>query len=156
MLIFLSWIVFSILVAVYANNKGRSGAGFFFLSLLLSPVIGFIMAAVSSPQREKVAERSGMKKCPACAEYVQGEAFVCRFCTHKFEAAEAGITASDIDKMQQRLEDQKADPREGIPWWKATPSDRYEMDTSHIRFYECRHALGSREATDRSRLLQRT
>ncbi len=127
MTIFLFWIIFSILVAVYANNKGRSGAGFFFLSLLLSPLIGFIVAAVSSPQREKVAERSGMKKCPACAEYVQGEALVCRFCAYKFGGvglsanAEMSITASDIEKMEQRLQDQSPDPRKNLPWWKATP-----------------------------------
>jgi len=81
---FLFWIVLSVLVSIFANNKGRSGISFFFISLLLSPVIGFIIPVVISPIREKVAEKSGLKKCSECAEYVQGEARVCRFCGHKF------------------------------------------------------------------------
>lgn len=82
--IFLGWVIFSILVGVYAGNKGRSGVGFFFLSLLLSPLIGFIVAAVSSTNQNSVVERSDLKKCPACAEYVQREAQVCRFCRYQF------------------------------------------------------------------------
>ena len=40
------WIIFSGIAALIAGNKGRSAVGFFFLSMLLSPLIGIIIAAV--------------------------------------------------------------------------------------------------------------
>jgi len=41
------WVVFSALAGVYASSKGRSGMGYTFLSLALSPVIGFIIIAIA-------------------------------------------------------------------------------------------------------------
>jgi len=45
MIIFL-WVVFSILVGALANSKGRSFFGYFCLSLLFSPIVGFITVAI--------------------------------------------------------------------------------------------------------------
>ena len=38
---FFIWFILSLMVGVFANGKGRSAAGFFLLSMLTSPLIGF-------------------------------------------------------------------------------------------------------------------
>ncbi len=82
--VFLTWLILSILCGVWASHKGRSGAGFFALSLCLSPLIGFIPVAVAKPGLGKIEEKKILKgearKCPFCAEFVKREATVCRFC----------------------------------------------------------------------------
>ena len=40
------YIIFCIIVGAAASNRGRSGIGYFFISLLLSPLIGFIIILV--------------------------------------------------------------------------------------------------------------
>ncbi len=40
------------LIAMGAKNKGRSGVGFFFLSFLLSPIVGGIALLIAKDRKE--------------------------------------------------------------------------------------------------------
>jgi hypothetical protein len=42
-----SWLLFAVGVGVLADSRGRSGVGHFFLSVLLSPLIGLIIVLVA-------------------------------------------------------------------------------------------------------------
>jgi len=53
----LSWFLFSIFCGVWAYSKGRSGFGFFFLSLLLSPVLGSIAVVIAKCNEDLVEEK---------------------------------------------------------------------------------------------------
>jgi hypothetical protein len=44
--LFLFWFMFSIVVGVFAGTKNRTGFGWFLLSLIISPIITFILVAV--------------------------------------------------------------------------------------------------------------
>lgn len=94
-LILISWIGFSFVACYIATTKGRSGIGFFFLAFLLSPIVGIIAAAAASPNVQQQAVDQGKKKCPQCAEFVQPEAKICRFCQHSFVAEVATVSPAD-------------------------------------------------------------
>jgi hypothetical protein len=71
MVILLCWIIGAVFVGKYASHKGLSGVSFFVISLFASPLVGLLLALVSSPDREKAAHRAGLKKCPECAEAIK-------------------------------------------------------------------------------------
>lgn len=78
------WLALCAVVGFYAEGKGRSGVGIFFLSFFLSPLVGLIAAVSMRADENKIAVAQGKKQCPQCAEYVQPEAKICRFCQHRF------------------------------------------------------------------------
>jgi len=83
-LLFVPWLVFSILVGAYANSKGRSSILYFFISMMLSPILGFIIALVAEPNTDRLEQRAidagKRRKCPYCAELVKNEARICKHC----------------------------------------------------------------------------
>lgn len=87
------WLLLCFLVDKYAvTQKGRSG--FFVISFLLSPLVGFLIALLVGKNERKAASLSGGKICPACAETVKAAAAVCRFCGHQFSRGPASSSVT--------------------------------------------------------------
>lgn len=76
---FLIWVACGIAAAVVASSKNRSGTAWFFLGILLGPLALLMVGFMPSPQ--EAHSELGLKKCPYCAEEIQPEAIVCRFCS---------------------------------------------------------------------------
>jgi hypothetical protein len=53
----LAWLIFSIIVGVAAERRGRSGIGWIFLALFLSPLIAAIVLALLPDPRYQRAMR---------------------------------------------------------------------------------------------------
>lgn len=80
------WFLLSIVAGAIASSKGRSGFGYFLLSLLLSPLIGGLLA-IGLSDLSKIAEAEANApnpkthiKCPDCKELILKEALVCKHC----------------------------------------------------------------------------
>ena len=77
------WVLFAIAVGIFASNRGRSGFGWFFLSLIISPLLGIIFCAVSKNLAIKAEigpTPDTHVKCPDCRELILKDARKCKHC----------------------------------------------------------------------------
>lgn len=73
-------LVLSLAAGTVAEGKGRSFRAYFFLGLLLTPLIGLAAALLATPTTDNRIAAGLLRRCPHCAEAVQPAAKVCRFC----------------------------------------------------------------------------
>lgn len=93
--IFLLWLILSILVAVFANNRGKSGILYFILSVVLSPLLSFLIALIAGD--------STKQKCFNCGQKIDISAKVCPFCKAEMNASSNAKKDSKIIKINESL-----------------------------------------------------
>jgi len=74
--IIVGWIIFAVVVGVAASARGRSGFGFFLLSLVLSPLIGilFVMAMPNLKHEDLLKQIAGRQPTPMPKAQIGGKA----------------------------------------------------------------------------------
>ncbi len=88
-------LIIGLLPAAIAKGKGRSFGLWWFYGFALF-IVALPHAILLRPDRAALDEeqlREGKKKCPDCAEFVQKEARVCRYCGRSLDDSSAGRPA---------------------------------------------------------------
>lgn len=122
--LFLTWLILSILAGYYAGTKGRSSIGFFFLSIFLSPLIGFIAALVLPKVDDEIAKQNNLKKCPYCKELVKQEATVCKHCGKEF---------GNLNKVDKKI---NYEYRNSTHYLTIEPFEQEDFEDAKTKLYE--------------------
>ena len=79
LLFILVWLPLSVVTGIVAHRRHRFGFGYFLLSLVVSPVMGLLLAALLPP---KISPGFSLatRQCPECAEFVMAAAIKCKHC----------------------------------------------------------------------------
>ena len=90
--IIIIWIVLTVVASKTAAKKGRPTGMVIFLSIVLSPLIGIIVALAMGEDKDAIESKEvasgGQRKCPFCAEMVKSEAIVCKHCGKELPVVE--------------------------------------------------------------------
>jgi hypothetical protein len=109
------WIILCFVAGSIAENKGNSALATFLISLVLSPLIGIVIALAEKPN-EAVLEKRRLKsgesrKCPFCAKLIKKDATVCRYCGRDVgnAATQPVPRAATVEEPKQAIISEKAD-----------------------------------------------
>lgn len=74
------WLTLAAAVGIYAYKKGLWTGLYVLFSIVLSPLLGFLIALLARPEPALLVERGRRKACPNCNGLIRPDARRCRHC----------------------------------------------------------------------------